>query len=112
MTRYLACILILICTTFSCKPKQKDRVKYDTYNYIVVLDLSDRIINEGQLDRDIEFSQDAGYKTIYFPGGFTPQWTFEKLHVKPDRTISSFEEIPGMKQFLGYVDLVVQLSII
>jgi putative hydrolase of the HAD superfamily len=46
-----------------------------------------------QLDRDIAPAKQAGYKTIYFPGGFKPSWTPEEKSIAPDYRISSFEEI-------------------
>lgn len=54
MTKYFIIIFLLTYGFSSCKPDVKERVKSDTHNYIVLLDLSDRIINEGQLMRDIE----------------------------------------------------------
>jgi putative hydrolase of the HAD superfamily len=46
-----------------------------------------------QLDRDIAPAKQAGYRTIYFPGGFKPSWTPDEESVAPDFRISSFDEI-------------------
>src|SRR5262249_52745459 len=49
-----------------------------------------------QLDRDIAPAKQAGYKTIYFPGGFKPSWTPEEEKIAPDYRITSFEEIAAI----------------
>jgi putative hydrolase of the HAD superfamily len=55
-----------------------------------------------QLDRDIAPAKQAGYRTIYFPGGFKPAWTPEEKQVAPDFRISSFDEIvPIIEQHVG-----------
>lgn len=46
-----------------------------------------------QLDRDVVFAQKAGFKTIYFPGGFTPAWLPAVSEAKPDYQIVSFDEV-------------------
>lgn len=53
-----------------------------------------------QLDRDIAPAKQAGYRTIYFPGGFKPLWTPEEVSIAPDYRIGSFEEIsPIIKRY-------------
>ncbi|WP_177191751.1 HAD family hydrolase [Nitrosospira sp. Nsp14] len=47
-----------------------------------------------QLDRDIAPAMQIGFTGIYFPGGFSPNWTLSFKHVKPQYVISSFAEIP------------------
>lgn len=49
-----------------------------------------------QLDRDIAFAKSAGFKTVYFPGGFTPEWTDPKLLVHADATITDFADLLPM----------------
>jgi putative hydrolase of the HAD superfamily len=51
-----------------------------------------------QLDRDIAPAKQAGYTTIYFPGGFKPLWTPEELTIAPDHRITSFEEVCSIMQ--------------
>ena len=46
-----------------------------------------------QLDRDIEPAQKAGFKTIYYPGGFWPKWLPAEGVVQPDHCISNFKDI-------------------
>jgi putative hydrolase of the HAD superfamily len=46
-----------------------------------------------QLDRDIKPAQKAGFKTIYFPGGFKPRWELETRASDPDCIIDSFASI-------------------
>jgi putative hydrolase of the HAD superfamily len=54
-----------------------------------------------QLDRDIQNAKSAGYKTVYFPGNFRPNWLPEPDAIKPDLTIDSFallaEKIKALK---------------
>jgi putative hydrolase of the HAD superfamily len=45
-----------------------------------------------QIDRDIQFSAQAGFKTVYFPGGFTPAWLPDIGAVKPDYQIVSYDQ--------------------
>jgi putative hydrolase of the HAD superfamily len=45
-----------------------------------------------QIDRDIEFSQLAGYTAVHFPGGFNPSWSRDR-HVIPDYVITNFEQV-------------------
>lgn len=45
-----------------------------------------------QLDRDIAPAQTAGFRTIYFPGEFKPEWE-GLVSVCPDYTVSSFSEV-------------------
>jgi putative hydrolase of the HAD superfamily len=59
------------------------------------------VIVGDQLDRDIEPAMEAGFKTVYFPGGFRPQWEREVEAVKPDFTISSFAQVPGIVRDLS-----------
>lgn len=49
-----------------------------------------------QLDRDIAFAKAAGLRAVYFPGGFTPEWTDQKLLVHADGTISDFRDLIPM----------------
>ncbi len=46
-----------------------------------------------QLDRDIAPAREAGMKTIYFPGGFHPEWAPAVENVLPDASVSSFLEV-------------------
>jgi len=48
-----------------------------------------------QLDRDIELSQLAGYRTVHFPGSFNPEWV-QSLEVSPDFVIASFNDVLGI----------------
>jgi putative hydrolase of the HAD superfamily len=45
-----------------------------------------------QLDRDIVTAQRAGFKGIYFPGSFEPEWV-RAVEATPDYLISSFDDI-------------------
>lgn len=45
-----------------------------------------------QLDRDIAPAKAAGLATIYFPGGFRPEWTPDAAEVGPEFTITDFSE--------------------
>lgn len=45
-----------------------------------------------QIDRDILYSAQAGFRTCYFPSGFAPAWT-KDLVVKPDHRISDYSEV-------------------
>ena len=45
-----------------------------------------------QLDRDIAFSQQAGFETFYFPSSFRPYWHDESL-AKPDHEIRRYDEL-------------------
>jgi len=47
-----------------------------------------------QIDRDIQPAKEAGFFTIYFPGGFKPHWLPEKDESSANYIISSFEETP------------------
>jgi putative hydrolase of the HAD superfamily len=47
-----------------------------------------------QLDRDIAPAKAAGLTTIYFPGGFMPNWLPEEEDVRPDFRIESFAQVP------------------
>lgn len=49
-----------------------------------------------QLDRDIAPAKAAGLKTIYFPGGFRPRWTINEADARPDHTIGTFADVPGI----------------
>ncbi len=51
-----------------------------------------RFVVGDQLDRDIVPGSAAGYRTIYFPGNFTPKWE-QNDTTKPDFTVSSFAEV-------------------
>ncbi len=45
-----------------------------------------------QIDRDILYSAQAGFRTCYFPGGFVPSWT-KNLDVRPDHRIADYSEV-------------------
>lgn len=47
-----------------------------------------------QLNRDIGPASEAGLRTIYFPGGFRPQWEPDEKAVRPDFRIDSFDRVP------------------
>lgn len=49
-----------------------------------------------QLDRDVVFAKAAGFRTVYFPGGFTPEWTNQKHVAHADATISDFRDLLPM----------------
>lgn len=49
-----------------------------------------------QLDRDIAFAKAAGFKAVYFPGGFTPEWTDQNLLIHADVTITDFGDLLPM----------------
>lgn len=49
-----------------------------------------------QLDRDIAFAKAAGFKAVYFPGGFTPEWTDQRLLIHADAVITDFSELIPM----------------
>ena len=51
-----------------------------------------------QLDRDIAPAMEAGMKTIYFPGGFTPQWAPKIDQVKPHYSICTFADVSKILQ--------------
>ncbi len=46
-----------------------------------------------QLDRDILPANEAGFKTLYFPGGFRPSWEFDMAAQETDRVIKSYTEV-------------------
>lgn len=45
-----------------------------------------------QIDRDILYSAQAGFRTCYFPGGFSPSWN-KNLDVRPDHRITDYLEV-------------------
>lgn len=45
-----------------------------------------------QLDRDIAPAKEAGLATIYFPGGFRPEWEPDEAAVKPDFKVTDFAQ--------------------
>jgi putative hydrolase of the HAD superfamily len=45
-----------------------------------------------QIDRDIELSKSAGFKTVHFPGGFNPVWTLNRQQI-PDFVITNYEQV-------------------
>jgi beta-phosphoglucomutase-like phosphatase (HAD superfamily) len=47
-----------------------------------------------QLDRDIQNAKRAGYKTVYFPGNFRPNWLPDSEAIRPDMTIDSLAVLP------------------
>lgn len=49
-----------------------------------------------QLDRDIAPAKAAGLETIYFPGGFRPQWAIGRGQARPDHVIATFADVPGI----------------
>jgi putative hydrolase of the HAD superfamily len=51
------------------------------------------IVVGDQLDRDIAPAQNAGFVTIYFPGGFRPKWQAGYEKETPDYRIESFEQV-------------------
>ena len=53
-----------------------------------------------QLDRDIRNAKRAGYKTVYFPGNFRPNWLPGVETIKPDVTIDSLALLPGKVRVL------------
>ena len=54
---------------------------------------SDRPIMVGdQIDRDIELSKLAGFRTVHFPGGFNPVWTLNSQLI-PDFVINNYEQV-------------------
>lgn len=47
-----------------------------------------------QMDRDIHPANRFGFKTVYFPGGFTPDWGHDDGHLTPPLySIASFAEL-------------------
>lgn len=46
-----------------------------------------------QLDRDIAPAKEAGFTTLYFPGGFRPSWEFELGTPDADRIIHSYADV-------------------
>lgn len=48
----LIAFILLLAFGESCAPKKKERIEFPQFNYIVVLDLSDRILVNGQTTRD------------------------------------------------------------
>ena len=46
-----------------------------------------------QLDRDILFAHEAGLRTVFFPGSFSPFWLAD-VKVEPDNVIDSFDALP------------------
>ena len=48
-----------------------------------------------QLDRDVLYSREAGYETVYFPGNFVPFWIGD-LDVTADYVIESYADIPKL----------------
>jgi len=65
-----------------------------------LLKLADNPVNAvvvgDQLDRDVAFAKAAGLTAVYFPGGFTPEWTDHKLLVHADATIADFRDLIPM----------------
>lgn len=57
----------------------------------------DPIMVGDQLDRDIVTAQRAGFKGIYFPGSFEPDWV-RAVEATPDYIISSFDDILAIIQ--------------
>ncbi len=51
------------------------------------------IVVGDQLDRDIAPAEQAGFVTVYFPGGFRPKWQAGHAKVEPDYGIESFEQV-------------------
>jgi putative hydrolase of the HAD superfamily len=45
-----------------------------------------------QIDRDIELSKIAGFRTVHFPGGFNPVWTLNRPLI-PDFVITNYEQV-------------------
>lgn len=45
-----------------------------------------------QLDRDIAPAKEAGLATIYFPGGFRPEWAPDEAAVQPDFKVTDFKQ--------------------
>jgi putative hydrolase of the HAD superfamily len=45
-----------------------------------------------QLDRDVGPAKEAGLSTIYFPGDFRPYWTPEIAKIRPDVTVTDYNE--------------------
>lgn len=55
---------------------------------------SARVVCVGdQLDRDIAPAKSAGMLTVYFPGGFTPEWTDHTLTAHADVVATSFSDV-------------------
>lgn len=48
-----------------------------------------------QIDRDIRPAQQAGFKTILFPGAFRPIWEIQSGNVMPDFAVDTFLAVPG-----------------
>jgi len=48
-----------------------------------------------QLDVDIALAHEAGFKTIYFPGAFMPEWTLGVADLS-DFRVTSFREVPDI----------------
>lgn len=46
-----------------------------------------------QLDRDIEPAKKAGLRTAYFPGGFRPEWTDDRMMEYADAVIDDYRDL-------------------
>ena len=57
-----------------------------------------------QLDRDIRNAKRAGYKTVYFPGNFLPNWLPGVETIKPDVIIHSLALLPEKVRVLKQED--------
>jgi putative hydrolase of the HAD superfamily len=47
-----------------------------------------------QLDRDIVPAMEADFLTIYFPGGFQPNWLDKYNGINPNHKINTYSEVP------------------
>ncbi len=56
-------------------------------------DACPRVCVGDQLDRDITPAKEAGFTTLYFPGGFRPSWEFELGAQDADRVIKSYADV-------------------
>lgn len=61
--------------------------------YRLSADACPKVCVGDQLGRDITPAKEAGFTTLYFPGGFRPSWEFELGAQDADRIIKSYADV-------------------
>ena len=57
-----------------------------------------------QLDRDIAYARDAGFRTILFPGTFSPYW-LDNTEAEPDYVIHDYADVPHILDQIQRIEL-------
>lgn len=57
---------------------------------------SNCVVVGDQLDRDMQFGAEAGCTTVYFPGGFSPEWARKLTDVHPSFVVHAFDEVAAI----------------